>query len=192
MSHTQEKHHDSQRSNQLHEATFGMGCFWCVEPIFDRIDGVQKVVPGYAGGHKVNPTYDDICRSNTGHIEVIRITYDPQRVSFCDLLTVFFRMHDPTSVDQQGADRGEQYRSIIFAHTDEQREQALDMIKELDDAKAYRTPIVTRVEPLTTYYEAEDYHHDYFRRNPRQGYCRMVIAPKVQKFEERFQHLIRP
>ncbi|PIE84712.1 MAG: peptide-methionine (S)-S-oxide reductase [Bacteroidia bacterium] len=178
-------------NSQLQEATFGMGCFWCVEPIFEQIDGVVKVVPGYAGGHKANPTYDEVCRGNTGHIEVIRITYDPGRVSFKDLLVVFFRMHDPTSVDQQGADRGEQYRSIIFTHSDEQRKQAQAMIRELDAAKAYRSPIVTHVKPLTSYYEAEDYHHEYFRRNPNQGYCRMVIAPKVKKFEEHFQRLIR-
>jgi len=167
------------------QATFAGGCFWCVEAVFDELRGVERVESGYAGGSVSNPSYQQVCMGTTGHAEVVRVTYDPSVVSYRDLLGVFFSTHDPTQLNRQGADVGTQYRSAVFYHTPEQREAAEQVIAELAQ-KVWDAPIVTTLEPLTEFYPAEDYHRDYYRRNPNQGYCRAVIAPKVAKFRKQF------
>lgn len=167
-------------------ATLGGGCFWCLEPLFKALKGVDAVVSGYAGGHVVNPTYRQVCNGNTGHAEVIQITFDPEVVTFRDLLGVFFTMHDPTTPNRQGADVGPQYRSIILHHGPEQEATARRAIAEVDEAGIWPAPIVTEVVPLERFYPAEDYHQDYFAHNPNQGYCRAVIAPKVAKFRQKY------
>lgn len=170
-------------------ATLGGGCFWCLEAVFLELRGVRRVVSGYAGGDTVNPTYEQVCSGRTGHAEVVQVTYDPTQLSFHDLLQVFFAIHDPTTMNRQGADIGTQYRSVIFFHTPEQEAVARQVIRELDQAAIYDDPMVTEIVPLQAFHAAEDYHQDYFRRNPGQGYCRAVIAPKVAKF--RTEHLAR-
>jgi peptide-methionine (S)-S-oxide reductase len=165
-------------------ATLGGGCFWCLEPLFKSLKGVESVVSGYAGGHVVNPTYRQVCNGNTGHAEVIQITFDPDVVSFRDLLDVFFTMHDPTTPNRQGADVGPQYRSIILYHSETQEAAARQAIAETQTSGLWDAPIVTEVVPLTVFYPAEDYHQDYYAENPNQGYCRAVIAPKVAKFRK--------
>lgn len=167
-------------------ATLGGGCFWCLEAVFDQLRGVEQVVSGYAGGDVLNPTYEQVCRKQTGHAEVVQITFDPETISYRKLLEVFFTIHDPTTPDRQGADIGPQYRSIILYHSHEQREIAEKLIAELEAEQAWDAPIVTEVVPLTDFYPAEAYHQEYFRRNPNQGYCRMVIAPKVAKLREHY------
>jgi peptide-methionine (S)-S-oxide reductase len=168
------------------QATFAGGCFWCVEAVFDELRGVERVESGYAGGHVSNPSYQQVCTGMTGHAEVVRITYDPNVVSYRDLLGVFFSTHDPTQLNRQGADVGTQYRSAVFYHTPEQRETAREVIAELEAQKVWDGPIVTTLEPLTEFYPAEEYHRDYYRRNPEQGYCRAVVAPKVAKFRKQY------
>lgn len=168
------------------QATLAGGCFWCVEAVFAELQGVERVESGYAGGHVPNPTYEQVCTGTTGHAEVVRVTYEPGAVSYRDLLGVFFSTHDPTQLNRQGADVGTQYRSAIFYHTPEQREAAEQVIAELEAQKVWDAPIVTKLEPLTEFYPAEEYHRDYFRRNPNQGYCRAVVAPKVAKFRKQF------
>lgn len=172
-------------------ATFGMGCFWCSEAVFGALAGVASVTPGYCGGTTARPTYAQVCSGATGHAEVVQIAFDPDRISYAKLLEVFFSMHDPTTVDQQGADVGTQYRSVIFTHSDEQAQQAREAIKALDAARVWRDPVVTQVEPFTEFWEAEEYHHDYYARNPRQGYCMMVVRPKVEKLKKVFASLLR-
>jgi peptide-methionine (S)-S-oxide reductase len=167
-------------------ATLAGGCFWCLEAVYDELRGVQDVVSGYAGGHVPNPTYEQVCAKNTGHAEVVQITYDPDVVSFRDLLNVFFTIHDPTTPNRQGADIGPQYRSAIFYHTPEQKAVAESAIAEMAQAHIWDDPIVTEITPLDVFYPAEDYHQEYFAHNPFQGYCRMVIAPKVAKFRRKF------
>jgi len=167
-------------------ATFGAGCFWCVEAVFQRLDGVISVQSGYAGGTVENPTYKQVCTGATGHAEVCQIRFDPAKISFDDLLQVFWKTHDPTTLNRQGADEGTQYRSVIFYHDDQQRAQAEKRKKELDASGAWRNPIVTEISPLTRFYPAEDYHQNYYRTNPQQGYCRIVIQPKLEKFEKVF------
>jgi peptide-methionine (S)-S-oxide reductase len=167
-------------------ATLGGGCFWCLEPLFKALKGVDSVVSGYAGGHVANPTYRQVCNGNTGHAEVVQITFDPTVIGFRDLLDVFFTMHDPTTKDRQGADVGPQYRSIILTHGPEQEATARQAIAEVDRARLWGAPIVTEVTPLDVFYPAEDYHQDYFQTNPSQGYCRAVIAPKVAKFRQKY------
>jgi peptide-methionine (S)-S-oxide reductase len=167
-------------------ATLGGGCFWCLEAVFDQLKGVSDVVSGYAGGHQANPTYQQVCTGTTGHAEVVQITFDPQVVSFRDLLNVFFTIHDPTTLDRQGADVGPQYRSAIFTHNDGQQAVAQQAIAELDAAGLWSDPIVTEIVPLDVFYPAEDYHQEYFARNPNQGYCQVVIAPKVAKFRQKY------
>jgi peptide-methionine (S)-S-oxide reductase len=167
-------------------ATLGGGCFWCLEPLFKALKGVDSVVSGYAGGHVANPTYRQVCNGNTGHAEVVQITFDPTVIGFRDLLDVFFTMHDPTTKDRQGADVGPQYRSIILTHGPEQEATARQAIAEVDRARLWGAPIVTEVAPLDVFYPAEDYHQDYFQTNPSQGYCRVVIAPKVAKFRQKY------
>ncbi len=162
-------------------ATLAGGCFWCLEAAFQDLKGVEQVQSGYAGGHVPNPSYEAVCTGTTSHAEVVQITFDPQVVSFNDLLHVFFTIHDPTTLNRQGGDVGTQYRSAIFYHTPEQKATAERVIAELQAGKVYDDPIVTELEPLEAFYPAEEYHRDYFRRNPNQGYCRAVIAPKVAK-----------
>ena len=167
-------------------ATFGSGCFWCSEAVLSELRGVIKVEPGYSGGKVANPTYEQVCTGTTGHAEVARVTFDRESVSYRELLEVFFSTHDPTTPNRQGADEGSQYRSVIFYHDDGQRKAAQEMIVELTREKAFRSPIVTEVAPFEVFYPAEDYHHDYYKRNPRQPYCQAVISPKLAKFRAHF------
>ena len=172
-------------------ATFGGGCFWCVEAVFEQLEGVSQVVSGYAGGRTENPTYQQVCSGLTGHAEVCQIRYDPEKIGYTELLEVFFKIHDPTTLNRQGPDVGTQYRSVIFYHNDEQKKLAERAKKELDDAGAFRGPIVTEIAPLEKFYPAEDYHQDYFRNNPNQGYCRAVVGPKVSKFRKVFKEKLK-
>jgi len=167
-------------------ATLGGGCFWCLEAVYKDLRGVRSVMSGYAGGHIPNPSYKAVCSGTTGHAEVVQIRFDPDQVSYADLLRVFFTIHDPTTKDRQGYDVGPQYRSIILTHSDEQRQTAQAIIKEIADAKLWPSPIVTQIEPLQVFYAAEPEHHDYFERNPWTGYCQAVVAPKVAKFRKTF------
>lgn len=167
-------------------ATLGAGCFWCTEAIFSELRGVEKVVSGYSGGSMPNPSYEEVCTGTTGHAEVVRITFDPVVISFKELLEVFFSIHDPTTLNRQGADVGTQYRSVIFYHTPEQEAAAREVIAELDEAKIWNAPIVTEIKPFTAFYPAGEYHKEYFRRNPDRSYCRAVIAPKVARFRKQY------
>jgi len=167
--------------SQREVATLAGGCFWCLEAAFQDLKGVENVQSGYAGGQVANPSYEDVCTGTTGHAEVVQITFNPQVVSFEDLLHVFFTIHDPTTLNRQGADVGTQYRSAIFYHSPEQKATAERVIAELQAQKLWDEPVVTEIKPLTAFYPAEEYHRDYFRRNPTQGYCQAVIAPKVAK-----------
>ncbi len=177
---------NTTQTDGLETATLGGGCFWCVEPIFDSLRGVVSVTPGYAGGHVANPSYQQVCTGRTGHAEVAQIVFDPQQLSYSDLLRVFFATHNPTTLNQQGADVGEQYRSVILPHDDEQRRVAQEVIREITDEQLYDRPIVTTIEPYTVFYPAEDYHRNYFRNHPEAPYCMMVIAPKVAKFRKKY------
>ena len=168
-------------------ATFGAGCFWCTEAVFQNVKGVSKVVSGYAGGKVKNPTYREICTGLTGHAEVTQITFDPSKVSFEELLEVFWNTHDPTTLNRQGADEGTQYRSVVFYHTDEQRKAAENYKSQLEASKVFKNPIVTEISPLPDYYPAENYHQNYYNSNQNQGYCRFVIQPKLEKFEKVFK-----
>jgi peptide-methionine (S)-S-oxide reductase len=170
----------------LEVATLAGGCFWCLEAVYDDLRGVTDVVSGYAGGRMPDPTYQQVCTGSTGHAEVVQITFDPKEVSFREILQVFFTIHDPTTLNRQGADVGTQYRSAIFYHSEEQRAIAQQLIGELNAAHLWPAPIVTEVAPLTAFYPAEDYHQEYFARNPSQGYCQFVIAPKVAKFRKQY------
>jgi len=163
-------------------ATFGGGCFWCTEAIFQQLDGVSEVLPGYMGGHRENPTYEQVCSGATGHAEVIQIMYDEEIVPYDELLAVFFKTHDPTTLNRQGNDVGTQYRSVIFYHDDKQRAAAESFVRELKENRVYDNPIVTEIVPAQTFYAAEEYHHDYFNNHPENPYCAAVIAPKLQKF----------
>lgn len=167
-------------------ATLAGGCFWCIEPLFHRLRGVESAVSGYMGGHTDHPTYRDICNGDTGHAEVVQITFDPDVITFRDLLDVFFTLHDPTQLNRQGNDVGTQYRSAIFWHTPEQQAEAEAVIAALDASRQFGAPIVTEVTEATIFYPAEDYHQRYFEQNPHQPYCQYVVAPKVAKAEEKF------
>ena len=173
------------------DATFGAGCFWCTEAVFLRLEGVTAVESGYAGGFVKNPTYEAVCSGETGHAEVCRITYNPAKVSFDKLLKVFWLTHDPTTLNQQGADRGTQYRSVVFYHDEAQKEAATKFKKELDKSGAFPAPIVTEISPLREYYKAEAGHQNYIERNPFQGYCQAVVRPKVAKFEKVFKDSLK-
>lgn len=173
-------------SNNLHIATLGGGCFWCLEAVFQEVEGVRQVVSGYAGGHVDNPTYQQVCLELTGHAEVVQITFDPQIVSFGQLLEIFFTIHDPTTLNRQGADQGSQYRSAIYYHSEEQRDVANATIERLTRDGVWAQPIVTEVAPLAKFYPAEGYHQNYYRNNPVQPYCLMVVRPKVAKYREKF------
>lgn len=174
---------------QTETIVFGGGCFWCTEAVFKNLNGVRDVMPGYAGGHVANPTYAEVCAGTTGHAEAVRIAYDPGAIALRDLLTVFFATHDATQVNRQGNDVGTQYRSSIFYTTDAQREAAEAFIRELE-ASAHGDPIATTVEPLDIFYEAEDYHRDYYARNSGASYCQIIIAPKLQKVQQEFARLL--
>jgi peptide-methionine (S)-S-oxide reductase len=173
-------------NNNLEIATLGGGCFWCLEAIYNDLRGVEKVVSGYSGGEKRNPSYQEVSRGDSGHAEVVQITFDPHLVSYEDLLKVFFTIHDPTTLNRQGADVGTQYRSVIFYHDQSQLEIAERVMAEIAAEQIWTDPIVTQIEPFEEFFIAEDYHQDYFKRNPNQGYCRVVIAPKVVKFRKSF------
>lgn len=175
----------------LQTATFGSGCFWCTEAIFERVKGVVKVESGYSGGTVENPTYEEVCTGKTGHAEATQITFKPDVVSYAELLKVFWKTHDPTTLNRQGNDVGTQYRSVIFYHNDEQKKLAEKYKKELDESGAWDKPIVTEISPFINFYKAENYHQDYFENNPSQPYCSFVIAPKVEKFEKVFKDLLK-
>ncbi len=182
----------TNQSGSLAKATFGTGCFWCTEALYESLDGVIDAVSGYEGGHKANPTYNEVCTGTTGHAECVEVTYDPTKITYQELLEAFFRSHDPTTLNRQGADVGTQYRSVIFYHTDEQKHLAETAKAELDKAGAYNDPIVTEITPAETFYEAEAYHQSYFANNPNQGYCSFVIAPKLDKFRKVFREKLKP
>ncbi len=173
-------------SEELQLATFGSGCFWCTEAFFLKVNGVESVASGYSGGKVKNPTYREVCTGSTGHAEVIQLTYDPKKVSFEELLEVFWNTHDPTTLNRQGADEGTQYRSVVFYHSEEQKRLAEQYKKQLETSHVYKSPIVTEVSPYTVFYKAEDYHQDYYALNPNQGYCQYVIRPKIEKFKKQF------
>jgi len=172
-------------------ATLAGGCFWCLEAVFDELRGVEEVESGYAGGHVPNPTYRAVCTGTTGHAEVVQLSYDPRRISFKEILEVFFTIHDPTTLNRQGADIGTQYRSAIFYHSLEQRAVAEQVIREIDEAQIWNAPIVTEVVPFTAFYRAEDYHQEYYVNNSNQPYCRAVVAPKVVKFRKYFTEKLK-
>lgn len=175
----------------LEQATLGGGCFWCLEPVYEGLRGVERVEPGYAGGHVPNPTYRQVSTGTTGHAEVVRITFDPDQISYRDLLDVFFTIHDPTTPNRQGADVGPQYRSLILYHSDAQRETAERTIDELQESGTWDAPIVTELAPAGPFYPAEAHHRHYYERNPDQPYCRIVIAPKVAKARQKFADLLK-
>ncbi|MEM6978368.1 MAG: peptide-methionine (S)-S-oxide reductase MsrA [Planctomycetota bacterium] len=172
-------------------AIFAGGCFWCTEAVFERMEGVLDVESGYIGGHVERPTYEQVCAKITGHAEAVRIEFDPSKTTYDDLLEVFFHTHDPTTMDRQGNDIGPQYRSVVFYLDESQQTAAKSMIAQIDEQGVYRQPIVTKVQPATTWWPAEEYHQDYFRRNPNQGYCRAVVANKVRKFNRKFGDKIK-
>lgn len=172
-------------------ATLGGGCFWCLEAVFNELRGVSSVMSGYAGGQVANPSYYAVCQGTTGHAEVVQVKFDPDQLSYADLLRVFFAIHDPTTLNRQGNDAGTQYRSIILTHSEAQKATAEAVMKEIGDAKIWGRKLVTLIEPLTVFYPAEEEHHDYFARNPWSGYCQVVIEPKVTKFRKQFTDRLR-
>lgn len=172
-------------------ATLGGGCFWCTEAVFTELKGVLKVESGYAGGTTPNPSYEQVCGGRTGHAEVVQVTFDPRVISYKELLQVFFTVHDPTTLNRQGADVGTQYRSVIFYHDETQKKVAEDVIKETNATEMWENPLVTELVPYTSFYKAEDYHQDYYKNNPLQGYCMVVIRPKVAKFRKKYQDMLK-
>lgn len=172
-------------------AIFGAGCFWCVEAVFTELKGVESVIPGYTGGDTKNPTYKEICTGTTNHAEVAKIEFDPSIISFDELLEVFWKTHDPTTLNRQGADVGTQYRSVVYYTTASQKEKVERYKKALNESKAWANPVITEITELGTFYPAEDYHNDYYKNNPDQGYCRMVIQPKVDKFKKAFSEKLK-
>jgi len=177
--------------NSSEIAVFGGGCFWCTEAVFKILKGVHEVLPGYTGGSKENPTYEEVSSGRTGHAEVIHIEYDPSQVSYETLLTIFFASHDPTTLNRQGADVGTQYRSVIFYTTEAQREAARQFIEKVNASSEHGDPVVTEIEPLKKFYEAEEYHRDYYARNKNAGYCQIVINPKLEKIQKEFADLLK-
>lgn len=182
---------DTMNSTTIEKATFGAGCFWCVEAIFEEVKGVKSAVAGYAGGDLPNPTYRQVSSGQTGHAEVARITFNPSVISYEQLLEVFWHTHNPTTKNRQGADVGPQYRSVIFYHNDKQKEIAEKSLERTDKSNLWEDPIVTEIEPLSNYSEAENYHQNYYDNNPNAGYCQVVIAPKLKKFRKEFSHLLK-
>lgn len=175
-----------ETEQKLQTATLGAGCFWCVEAIYQRLEGVEKVESGYSGGVKKDPTYEEVCTGRTGHAEVIRVTFDPKKITFKELLGVFFKTHDPTTLNKQGADEGTQYRSVIFYNSEEQKREAEQVKNETEAAKIWDDPIVTEISPFLGFYKAEEYHQNYYNQNSYQPYCMMVINPKLSKFKKEF------
>lgn len=175
----------------LEIATLGGGCFWCTEAVFEHVEGVVRVVSGYSGGRRPNPTYEQVCSGATGHAEVVQVTFDPSVTDYREVLEIFFATHDPTTLNRQGADVGTQYRSVIFYHTDEQRRTAEAVMEELSSMNAYERPIVTQLVPLEEFYPAEAYHQGFYRNNPNQGYCSAVIAPKLYKFRKTYAEKLK-
>lgn len=182
---------DQSQNSKLQTATFGSGCFWCTEAIFEMVKGIESVVSGYSGGNVPDPTYEAVCSGKTGHAEVIQIKFDPSLVSYDELLEIFWKTHDPTTLNRQGADVGTQYRSVIFYHDEDQKQKAESYKSELDKAGIWKDPIVTEISPFTKFYAAEKYHQDYFEQNPNQGYCSFVITPKIEKFEKVFKDKLK-
>jgi len=180
---------DSVANHEI--ATLAGGCFWCLEAVFNEMKGVEQVVSGYSGGKSVNPSYQDVCSGATGHAEAVQVTFDPKVISYREILEVFFAIHEPTTPNRQGADVGTQYRSVIFYHDQRQKTAAEQMIGELNAAKIWDAPIVTEVQPLASFYPAEDYHQEYFTRNTGQSYCRVVVAPKLAKFREHHGQVLK-
>lgn len=181
----------SEHSAKTETATLGGGCFWCLEAVYERVEGVLGVRSGYAGGARPNPTYEQVCSGATGHAEVVEVRFDPDVIPYREILEIFFAIHDPTTLNRQGADVGTQYRSVVFTHSDEQRATAEALVGSLQGEGVWDAPIVTEIEPLQAFYVAEAHHQEYFRRNPHQPYCRVVVAPKVAKFRQRFAHRFR-
>ena len=179
------------QSAPLEVATLAGGCFWCIEAIFREVDGVESAISGYTGGTTVNPMYQEVCIGNTGHAEAVQVTFDPARISYREILDIFFSVHDPTTLNQQGADRGTQYRSAIFYHNKEQKAVAEELIEELNKLRLWKKPIVTQIAPLDKFHPAEDYHREYFSRHPEQAYCQMVISPKVSKFRKQWANRLK-
>lgn len=171
--------------------TLGGGCFWCIEAFFDELEGVEDAESGYSGGRVENPTYQQICTGTTGHAEVVQITFDPKVISFREILEVFFTMHDPTTLNRQGADVGVQYRSVIFYRNEEQKSAVEQVIRKVQETQVWESPIVTEIVPFTAFYKAEDYHQEYYKLNAGQGYCRVVIAPKMEKLREHFRKKLK-
>ena len=179
-------------SNKTYEtATLGAGCFWCVEAIFQKLEGIISVVPGYSGGFVKNPSYKEVCTGKTGHAEVCRIQFDPGKISFAEILMVYWQTHDPTTLNRQGSDVGEQYRSVIFYHNEMQRKIAEDLKEQLNEDKTWDDPVITEVVPLENFYSAEDYHQNYYNNNPDQPYCSLVITPKIEKFKKIFAERLK-
>ena len=176
---------------QMEVATLGGGCFWCIEAVYEQLQGIAKVVSGYAGGLVPDPSYEQVCKGTTGHAEVIQLSFDPNQITFREMLEIFFTIHDPTTLNRQGADVGPQYRSVIFYHDEKQRKIAEEVIAELKEEKIWKSPIVTEVTLFTIFYPAEDYHQEYYRKNPSQGYCRVVIAPKLSKFRKTYLNKLK-
>ncbi len=191
MDKTVKQGESAQPSGNRKKATFGAGCFWCVEAVFEKLKGVESVVSGYAGGTVADPSYEEVCSGTTGHAEVCQITYDPGQITYEDLLEVFWKTHDPTTLNQQGADMGTQYRSAVFYHSDKQKQLAEEYKQKLDKAGIWNKPIVTEISPLTTFYKAEDYHQDYYERNTNQPYCLFTIKPKVDKVNKIFKDKLK-
>lgn len=178
-------------SSKTETITLGGGCFWCLEAVYDQLEGVLDVVSGYAGGHVPNPDYRSVCNGTTGHAEVVQVTFDPQEITFKEILEVFLSIHDPTTLNRQGADVGTQYRSAVFYHSEAQKTTAKDVIAEFEAQKIWDYPIVTEITPLDVFFPAEEYHQEYFQRNPYQGYCQVVIAPKVAEFRQKYAHRLK-
>ncbi|MBN8575748.1 MAG: peptide-methionine (S)-S-oxide reductase MsrA [Cytophagales bacterium] len=176
----------SKKMNELETATLGSGCFWCTEAFFLRLKGVESVVSGYSGGKVKNPTYKEVCSGLTGHAEVVQVKFDPTVISFAEILEVFWNTHDPTTLNKQGYDEGTQYRSAVFYHNEDQKRTAEDYKKQLDQSGAFKKPIVTEITPFSVFYPAEDYHQNYYALNPNQGYCQVVIRPKIEKFNKQY------
>jgi peptide-methionine (S)-S-oxide reductase len=181
----------NKKTSNLETITLGGGCYWCVEAVYENLDGVKSVVSGFSGGKVADPTYEEVCTGETGHAEVVQITYDTTVTDLNEIFKVFFTVHDPTTLNRQGADVGTQYRSVIFYKNEEQKKAAQSIIAELNKAKVYNNPIVTKVEPFTKFYKAEDYHQNYYANNKSQPYCKMVIQPKIEKFEKIFKDKLK-
>jgi peptide-methionine (S)-S-oxide reductase len=181
----------TKSASNLETITLGGGCYWCVEAVYENLDGVKSVVSGFSGGKVANPTYEEVCTGTTGHAEVVQITYDKTKTDINEIFQVFFTVHDPTTLNRQGADVGTQYRSVIFYKNAEQKNAAESIIAELNKAKIYNSPIVTKVEPFKVFYKAEDYHQNYYANNKSQPYCKMVIQPKIEKFEKVFKDKLK-